>query len=49
MNNDMLSALEKDARLSARELGIMFSEDEKEVKRQIEECERTARYSGTAP
>ena len=46
MNNDMLSALEKDARLSARELGRMFSEDEKEVKRQIEECEKDGTILG---
>ena len=46
MENEMLSALEQDARLTPRELSVMFSRAEEDVRKEIEACEKDGTILG---
>ncbi|MGM9611025.1 MAG: Lrp/AsnC family transcriptional regulator, partial [Candidatus Woodwardiibium sp.] len=46
MDKKMLSALEKDARLTPRELSVMFAREEESVRSEIEACEKDGTILG---
>ena len=46
MDKKMLSALEKDARLTPRELSVMFAREEESVRGEIEACEKDGTILG---
>ena len=49
MDKKMLSALEKDARLTPRELSVMFAREEESVRSEIEACEKDGTILGYRP